>query len=303
MTPLVIAALATVAGAVLLTWTWVQAGGRSLLRSAARKADLAPPVHDGGEVVRRLQERTSAATVGLVLGFWLAVAFVPPDPPLGEEFVPPVAFPLAIGAGFVGSAVAAAVYALLAARRAPVFDAPRVARTRKVGLGDYVNGLERWGTVVACLVPMAAGLVLAVVLANPDAAGIVPLSLGLLTLVPPALLVLSLAAGGAVLNARRTVSSPERLAWDDALRSQSLRDILNLPMYAGLIATLWLGLEAALAIPDEQFALRAAALWVVVAMGTLVAMTVVLLLSRPARHFRHRLWPVQQADARAGVRP
>lgn len=123
MTPLALAALATAAGAVVLTWTWVPAGGRALLRSTARKADLAPPVHAGGQVVRRLQERTAAATVGLVAGFWLAVAVVPPDPAPGDAFVTPVAFPLAMGAGFVGMAVAAAVYALVATRRTPVPDA------------------------------------------------------------------------------------------------------------------------------------------------------------------------------------
>ena len=275
---------------------------RTLLRSTARKADLAPPVHDGATVVRRLRERTSAATVGLLLGFWLAAAVVPPDAPPGEEFVVGVAFPLTVGAGFVGMALAVAAYALVAARRGPASDAPRVARTREVRLGDYVNGLERWATAVVCLVPAAAGLVMVVLLADPDAAGVDPLRIGLLALLPPALLVLSSGAGGAVLNARRTVSSPEELAWDDALRSQSLRDIVNAPLFAGVTATLWLGIEAARAIPDQQLAAGAAALWVLAVLGNLLVLLVVVLASRPARHFRRRLWP--HADAtRTAVRP
>ncbi len=38
----------------------------------------------------------------------------------------------------------------------------------------------------------------------------------------------------------------------------------------------------------------------VLAMGTLVVLLVVLLATRPARHFRRRLWPRDQ-DAAAGV--
>lgn len=305
MTPLVLAVAATVVAVPVLLWTWVPVGGRSLLRGTARRADLALPVHDRGAVVRRLQGRSTAATVGLLLGFWVAVAVVPPDPApaRGEQFALPVAFPVAVGAGFVGMAFAAAAYAIVAARRSPGPDAPRVARTRDVGLGDYVNGIERWGTVVTCLVPAAVGLVLAVLLADPAAAGVDPLRIGLLALVPPALLVLSLAAGGVVLNARRTVSSPEALAWDDALRSQALRDIVSMPLYAGLIATLWLGLEVARAIPDERLAVGAAGLWVLLALGTMLVLLVVMLAARPARHFRLRLWPVPQPDARTGARP
>lgn len=67
MTPLGPAVLATAVAAVVLAWTWVPTGGRALLRSTAREADLAAPVHDGTEVVRRLQARTSAAAVGLLL--------------------------------------------------------------------------------------------------------------------------------------------------------------------------------------------------------------------------------------------
>ncbi|MGJ7439452.1 hypothetical protein [Aquipuribacter sp. MA13-6] len=303
MTPLVLAVAATAVAAVVLACTWTPLGGRLLLRGTARRADLAPPVHDRGQVVRRLQERTTAATSGLLLGLWVAAVVVPPDPAPGEELVVPDAIPLAMGAGFVGMALAAAAYALLAVRRAPDSDAPRVARTREVRLGDYVNGLERWSTVVACLVPTAVGLVLAVLLADPAVAGVDPLRIGLLALVPPALLVLSLAAGGVVLNARRTVSSPEELAWDDALRSQALRDIVSMPMYAGLVATLGLGLEVARAVPDERIAVGLTGLWVMLALGVLLVLLVVMLASRPARHFRLRLWPVPPAVARAGARP
>ncbi len=301
MTPLVLAVAATVVAAVVLAWTWVPAGGRSLLRGTARRADLALPVHHREQVVRRLQERTTAATAGLLLGFWVAVAVLPPDPAPGDDLAVPVAFPLPMGAGFVGMALAAAAYAVVTARRTPTSDAPRVARTRDVGVGDYVNGIERWGTAVTCVVPAAIGLLLAVLMADPTATSVDPLRLGLLALVPPALLVLSLAAAGVVLDARRTVSSPEELAWDDALRSQALRDIVSMPMYAGLIATLWLGLEVARAIPDERLAIGAAGLWVLVALGTMLVLLVVVLASRPARHFRLRLWPVPQTHARAGA--
>ncbi|WP_380164150.1 hypothetical protein [Jannaschia sp. R86511] len=301
--PVVLAIALTVAAAAVLAWSWLPVGGRALLQGAARRADLAPPADDRATVVRRLQERRSAAAGGLVAGAWLAALLVPADPDPVDRFVTPAAVPLVIGGAFVGLAVAAGLHAVLSARRTPAQDAPRLARSREVGVGDYVDGIERWGTVVVCLAPPAVALALAVLPTGLLDAGVDPLRLGLLALVPPALLVLSTAASTAVLAAPQTVTSPVELAWDDALRSQALRDIVSTPMYAGLLALLWLGLDVASAIPDERLATGATGLWVMLALGAMVVLLVVVLATRPASHFRRRLWPVEQVPAASGARP
>lgn len=294
--PTLLLLITTVLATFVVAWTWTAAGRARLLRATARRADLALPA-DAAPVARRLQGRLTAGVVGAVSGLALAVLVVPADGPDGA--VPSPAVPSVIGLAFVGLALATAAHSLVVSRRPVAADGPRVARGRDVGLADYVNGFERRSAVVVSLLPgvvalVAGGAVVTGLLEAP------PVRVGLLVLlavVPPVVLVGSLGLVRAVLTARQPAGSTEELAWDDALRSLALRDVISVPLYAGLVATVLAGAEIAVNLPP---ALAPAATGVLV-LGLLLVGTVVLALSvagRPARHFRSTLWPYEQAGSR-----
>jgi hypothetical protein len=275
-------ALAGAAVAVAVSWRVGEAERARAADRFAREVDLALPPALLPVVAERLVRRRRAFLVAasLALVAWLAVATwgIRTDQDWGEGDGPDRAVGLLGTVALVQLARAGAALAAQAgdlARRGP--DAPRVSHLPRPRLADYLSPLERWPAralaATATLVPLA----LAVTTPERRGAllGVAAACLGMWALVELAVL--------AVVRGRPAATDPQSLAFDDALRADAARRLLDsvdvLPfavaLYIGRVG-LWPAAWTALLV-----------LYVAGVLGRAVLSE-----RRSARtHYRRRLWP------------
>jgi hypothetical protein len=156
----------------------------------------------------------------------------------------------------------------------------RVARPVAVTVGDYVPTALRAGVLV--LLVLAAATTTILVVTTGAAAWVVPgvalVIVGVVGQVAFAIVSRRIVARG------RSTSSTDELVWDDALRSETLREFLYLPVYFVVLGT-WYTLLA----PGGAVA---APLAFLPAGSALALVVVVNLLYRSTRtRYLHELWP------------
>jgi hypothetical protein len=212
--------------------------GKQLAKLAARMSlPLTPEV----EPLVRARLRRRAWGVGLggglalvvVLGIGLAL------PELRASAFAAVAV---FFAGFAGMGVGAASAAAVAVPR-PAADEVRVARAAPPRVSDYVGPSERIGPRVVAGLALAAFVVGGVVAVTGLGGVFVPLSLGewvtsaagATTLVAVAALVAAEVAMARLVDRGQPALSELDLAWDDALRSMALRDLVTAPVVLGFV--------------------------------------------------------------------
>jgi hypothetical protein len=212
--------------------------GKQLAKLAARMSlPLTPEV----EPLVRARLRRRAWGVGLggglalvvVLGIGLAL------PELRASAFAAVAV---FFAGFAGMGVGAASAAAVAVPR-PAADEVRVARAAPPRVSDYVGPSERIGPRVVAGLALAAFVVGGVVAVTGLGGVFVPLSLGewvtsaagATTLVAVAALVAAEVAMARLVDRGQPAMSELDLAWDDALRSMALRDLVTAPVVLGFV--------------------------------------------------------------------
>lgn len=311
MDPLFLALWPVVATTAVLVRHGTPARRLAQAHAFARKVDLRLEDADAGDVVvRRLARRRGAgAGAGLVLGIVAAVAASSAPQADGSGLA---AFLLVALGWLAGFAVGSAGMAWYESSR-PLPAGRRLARVTVPTHGDYVAGIERWGAWVAAALSALVAGGLAVV----DGLGVVeleaPRTLVVAAVVVPALLMLVDEVAARWLLGRRQVAATSLdLAWDDALRSLTLRDGATVAIVAGVYLPLMLlgavgeGLEGgwpanpAVGVVNGLFAA------LIVALAGVGVASIVL---RPERHFRRRLWStppeapaVPAGDAAGGAR-
>jgi hypothetical protein len=110
--------------------------------------------------------------------------------------------------------------------------------------------------------------------------------------------------GRRLLDAAQAAGSDLELAWSDAIRARTLRDVVTVPIAVGTYATIGVlrSLRLETLDPPDLLGKAATGLFalVVVAGAAVFAWS---LSTRPHRHFRRRLWPdLDAAAAGAGSR-
>lgn len=264
------------------------------VHALARRLDLALEDEGGAEVARRLRARERAGAIGgLVLGWGAYLALV-----LGTGLLDQPAYGI-VGAllGYVlGHAVGYGVVAWRESTRRAPGGGPRMARASTPAFEDYVAPFERRGAWAAAAVSALVGLGLAAVhLTGEVDLGSVPWAIVVVTVVVPALFVVA-----AELAARRLLQRPQvaattlELAWDDALRSRTLRDVVTVPIVTGVLAPFLL-----LAVLGDQLeggwpanpAVGLVSGLVFVLLGATAAMALASVVLDPQGHVRRRLWP------------
>lgn len=259
----------------------------------ARRVNLA--LDDGvrAEVEAFQRRRVLASGVGATAGVATAFALAPADSSVRGAM-------LVLGA-FGGVAVGVAAAALVHARRSTANAGPVTGRLLPVAIDDLVPVGERYGMrialVVAAVVSLAASGALAALgdLDSVDRGASTGVALFL------GIGVVSAAAWEVV--ARRIATSrpiaggTQALAWSDALRSQTLRDMIALPLMAALYAPITMLAELALSAPPPFDAAIGGALGLL-ALATLLGVGVLAIVQsapgstrNPAQHYQRRLWP------------
>src|SRR5690606_28175077 len=105
-----------------------------------------------------------------------------------------------------------------------------------------------------------------------------------------------------LLDRRQVASSSLELAWDDAMRARTLRDMVTVPLMLGLYLPLILTGVVSDAVegrwPNDPMVAVAAAIFLGV-LGGAALMGGVSMALAPQRHFRVRLWPRTPAEQAA----
>lgn len=301
--------LGVVAHAVLLVVGARHGPSWRTLERFANQAGLALTNAVQPVLARRLKRRNRASTLGSLAAFvlsWGALLLVPG----GVDAV----FVFVLLTGMVLGQAIGGTLADSRAALAPAGDGPRIARTPAPTLTDYAAPPERW-------IPTALLLTAAVVVAgdalllrlNPagafshaSAAFVLWLPLALL-IVGVATAVAARAAIARLLDHGQPATTLTELAWDDALRSHTVRGNLTVPGIIGL-ASVYASLislsTAAYGDGTNTFGvgLSSAVGWAMPAILLVVSVwSVVSVSRRMTRHYLSRLWP--ETYARLATEP
>lgn len=276
-------------------------------RRYARRFNLELDGEQADAVARRLGMRSGAGAVGSLVGVllvwvpglvWGVGPFVDVSTSarsaIGDEAlnVGPMAAVLAF---FVGQSLGSAAVAWLEVLHPARTQGPRVARACRPGFGDYVAPVERFGS---WLVVAGDAVVVLVLLALQGTVGLptLPVALTVAAVAAPAVAVgLQEWLAARLVAAPQVAGSPNALAWDDAMRAVTLRDLVFATLVIGvagpsvLLGTLATGLTGGWPANPAVGVVNGLGLALLVAVA--VSATVSTLLA-PWRHFRRRLWPV-----------
>jgi len=312
MTPFlwVIAGFVTVASVVLAVLSFVPAYRAASVRMQARSVGLALPAEPSPALEADFAGRTRASLIGSLLGTVLAVlglvsGVIPTDDPPALGGVAETW--LVLGGFYVGMGVGAAVRALTV--RTPVPSGERFARAGAVDIRDYLAPIDRIGSRVA----VGAGVVVLVVAATVSitAFGMTPVNPGLIVggivvLLGVVSLVVSEVATRRILERSQPAASPEALAWADATRAITVREIVTAPMSLGVWGALAIGitLTDSFSVGNQWPAglILVNVLVLVIAAG-IVAAAIYSIASRAQQHYLRRLWPDVAAAAGGAPSP
>lgn len=259
----------------------------------ARSVDLHLPSTLVPVIGRRLAVREVAGVgAGLLLG-WIGIAVLAGTAGTGTRNVLLVVVVLNY---LLGHAAGYGAIAWREATRPVAADGPRVARATVAVQADYVAPLERIGArwIAAASALVAVGVVLA------DRSGWLVLQplpgawVGVAVVLPAALVLAYELVAARLLREPQPARSTLELAWDDAMRARTLRDMLTVPMLVGAYAPV-----ALLAVIGDRIdgswprslafeVVHGAIFLIVLGLGALALASLAV---RPHRHFRARLWP------------
>ena len=245
-------------------------------------------------VCKRVARRMRGTTIGGVVGMLAGLAILSNDPPLAQL---PLSTMLWVGTVYAGLSVGAAAAAVISGPRLRG-DEVRFARSEATGVSDYVAPIERHGARIAVALAVAVLLVSLALSTTGLVSFATPLSLtggGILGVLAIAALVLFELYGRWIVRRGQPAGSPAQLSWHDALRSMLLRDLATAPIALGSygfivgITELSQALAAAGANPIGMMIAANIGFNAAAYTGVLVAIFVVV--SKPQRYFRRRLWP------------
>ena len=245
-------------------------------------------------VRRRVAQRTRGTTIGSVAGMLVGVVILSNDVSLAQSSL---SGPFVLGMVFAGLSVGAAVTAAISGTQLRG-DEVRFARSEATGLSDYVAPIERHGArIVVALV--AAMLLLSLTLSVTGLANFAaPIPLtggGILGVLAVAALVLFELHGRWIVSRGQRVGSPAQLSWDDALRSTLLRDLAMAPIalgfYGFVVAITELSHALAAAGTHQVGIMIAGNIGFSVALYAAILVGIFVIVSKPQRYFRLRLWP------------
>ncbi|KRC61766.1 hypothetical protein ASE14_13185 [Agromyces sp. Root81] len=206
--------------------------------------------------------------------------------------IAPFAWVVLLGVLLTGRGIGVAI-SILPAPPEVRRSGPRLARLPRPTVADYVAPIERVGARIL----VAVGALMAV------AVGVMPIAVesriltGAAALVAIAALIAVEWVSSALVARAQPAVSEQMLRWDDALRAQTFRDLVSVPlMFGGLTVVVSLSAAVSWANMLGDPAMTAAN---VTTNLTLLGLIVVLAFSialKPARYYLQRLWPTQFAE-------
>ena len=278
----VLSALAVVALLLASRRSWQE---RSLMY-LAQQVNLAVPEQLEDELLRLAARRERAAAIGVIailISVFLPLVLLLPEVDLLQGSAPIV---LVFASGFVAAAVTA-----LVDRRRGTFGSPSVGRL----VGPSVGDLVPVGLVSTAAVVVIVGATLAVVatLLPGDALADAPPASAPLALVGVVAFAVWVWAARTIAHRRPITGDTTTLAWSDALRAQSIRDLLLLPVFASVFSLIGTVPAALRAVAADDGAARdiAHSTTFLVPVGIMITMVAIEASRWTGRHYQRRLWP------------
>lgn len=180
--------------------------------------------------------------------------------------------------------------ALNEARRAVAEPGPRVARMSSPRWGDYVAASERGLAVVMGVLPV---VLVAGWWAGPGSGAGTGFraTVAIFAVVPLVALIAGVLLARRITSRPQPAASPRALAWDDALRARTLRDVISAISLVGvsycLLTTIVMGVIPLTTLPPTPVVTNAIAA-IFLACGIVAAVCAIT--PSPGAQFKRRLW-------------
>lgn len=267
------------------------------LQRMSNQVALPVPDHLENELLRHIARRGQAWLIGNTVAFVAAIVLLLA---LRIELTASLGF-LIVMIGFTGGAAASVCIALIDRRRGS-FGATSVGRLG----GPSVHDLVPARPAIATGVFATTALVVSVVtVARPGEIGGDGENPGILAILLAICSVLGLVgwwfASRAMARSRPITGDAATLRWSDALRAESIRELLLVPFLSAFMS-IQLGAPALakiLAPGDPGIAQTAVAVSTYSSLAIVVAMGLFWFDRRSARHFKRRLWPALEESRAA----
>lgn len=302
--------LLAVAGLMTVVFAWQLRPGVAIrpnaLRDTARRAGLAITPEVEPVLIARIRLRTRGTLSGSLTALIVATAslIALPDSLDGGMWSGLVILALTGLGGAVGLCVAEFRSALVS-----LGDRPRVARAPTPTRADYLSTVDLWcGPIAVGVSGVALAAVALLILLDPDHV-LSDASISSLWWPGFLLWIVSLASIGVgrILSTRlvgrgQPAVSDAELAWSDALRSWTLRALVQTPALGAFYSALVVltSLSSAMARPSgitTAVSLTSSIALIVMSVGVAVA-AVFAMESRRPPHYLSRLWPDVAAELR-----
>lgn len=304
--------LLVVAGLLTVVFAWQlrpsAAIGPNALRDTARRAGLAITPEVEPVLIARIRSRTRGVLVGTLIALLVATAslIALPESPDGGIWSGLMLIVLTGLGGAVGLCVAEFRSAFVS-----LGDRPRVARAPTPRRADYLSTVDLWcGPVAMGVSGVALAAVAALILVDPDDA-LSDASIPSLWWPGFVLWIISLASAGVgrilsthLLGRGQPAGNDMELAWSDALRSWTLRALVQTPALGALCSVVVVLTSVSSAVSSQSgtgTALSVAFSVVPLVMGS-VGVALLSMGSRRPPHYLSRLWPDVAAELRRGAR-
>ena len=288
--------LALIAVIAVLTPIWM-----TRPRAIGRFARTVGLPLDGDEeleraVGERLRSRTRWGALGTLVGIAASVPIVLSGALTTHSDwgagIAPYAWIVLLGVLLAGRGVGVAI-SILPAPPEVRRHGPRIARLPRPTVADYVAPIERTGARILVVIGTLLGV----------GVGLMPIEVGPKLLVGAAtlgavaaLVAVELVSAALVARPQPAVSE-QLLRWDDALRAQTLRDLVSVPLMFGTLAVFaaaMTGLSWAGSLGDAgMVTVNVAGNLLILALLVVFAFSIAL---KPAQYYLSRLWPAQYAD-------
>lgn len=303
--------LLAVAGLMTVVFAWQLRPGAAIgpnaLRDTARRAGLAITPEVEPVLIARIRSRTRGALVGTLIALIVATAslIALPESPDGGMWSGLMIIVLTGLGGAVGLCVAEFRSALVS-----LGDRPRVARAPTPSRADYLSTVDLWcGPVAMGVSGVALAAVAALILVDPDS---VRSDASIPSLWWPGfvLWIVSLASAGVgrILSTRlvgrgQPAGNDMELAWSDALRSWTLRALVQTPALGAFcsVVVVLTSVSSAVARPSGTGTAISLAFSIVSLVMGSVGVALLSMGSRRPPHYLSRLWPDVAAELRRGT--
>jgi len=303
--------LLAVAGLMTVVFAWQLRPGAAIgpnaLRDTARRAGLAITPEVEPVLIARIRSRTRGALVGTLIALIVATAslIALPESPDGGMWSGLMIIVLTGLGGAVGLCVAEFRSALVS-----LGDRPRVARAPTPSRADYLSTVDLWcGPVAMGISGVALAAVAALILVDPDS---VRSDASIPSLWWPGFLlwIVSLASAGVgrILSTRlvgrgQPAGNDMELAWSDALRSWTLRALVQTPALGAFcsVVVVLTSVSSAVARPSGTGTAISLAFSIVSLVMGSVGVALLSMGSRRPPHYLSRLWPDVAAELRRGT--